>query len=61
MLAHHNIRVNVHVYLELLVLGVVVVSTLLQLSDLTVQPGHHRLPVLPQLPVSLLLHLQALP
>lgn len=48
-------------HLELLVLGVVVVSALLQLSDLTVQPGHHRLPVIPQLPVPLLLHLQALP
>lgn len=52
---------NASVYLELLVLGVVVISALLQLSDLTVQPGHHCLPVIPQLPVPLLLHLQTLP
>lgn len=47
--------------LELLVLGVEVVSSLLELSDLTVQPSYHRLPVVPQLPVALLLHMQALP
>lgn len=52
---------RVCVYLELLVLGVEVVSSLLQLSDLTVQPGHHCLPVVPQLPVPLLLHVQTLP
>lgn len=48
-------------YLEVLVLGVVLVSPLLQLSDLTVQTGHHSLSVVPQLPVALLLHLQTLP
>lgn len=47
--------------LELLVLGVEVVSSLLELSDLTVQPRYHRLPVVPQLSVALLLHMQALP
>lgn len=49
------------VYLKLLVLGVVIVSPLLQLSDLAVKPGHHRLPVIPQLPVPLLFHVQAVP
>lgn len=48
-------------YLKLLVLGVVIISALLQLSDLTVEPGHHHLPVIPQLPVALLFHMHALP
>lgn len=50
-----------HAYLKLLVLGVVIISPLLELSDLAVQPGHHRLAVIPQLPVPLLFHVQALP
>lgn len=47
--------------LELLVFCVEVISALLELSNLGVQPGHHCLPVIPQLPVALLLDMQALP
>lgn len=56
----HCMYVGVCLYLKLLVLGVVIISPLLELSDLAVQPGYHRLPVIPQLPVPLLLHMQAL-
>lgn len=47
--------------LEFLIFCVQVVSALLELTNLRVQSGHHCLPVIPQLPVALLLNMQALP